>query len=132
MLIAHLKPQSHRIVRFLDRTIVCDWAKVRPIGNFCYDLKKRDRSLRVVALSRTIGEYRWQEPSQEIVPLVVATNADVRSIVTAGDIWYDQSIIASCDRSYEQSRNTAGDRRKHCRSVAPWLNRNQSYDPEIE
>ena len=22
----------------------------------------RDRSLRVVALSRTIGEYRWQEP----------------------------------------------------------------------
>ncbi len=22
-----------------------------------------DRSLRVVALSRTIGEYRWQEPS---------------------------------------------------------------------
>ena len=23
----------------------------------------RDRSLRVVTLSRTIGEYRWQEPS---------------------------------------------------------------------
>ena len=25
----------------------------------------------------------------------------------------------------------AGDRSKHCRSVAPWPNRNQSYDPEI-
>ena len=27
------KPRSHRIVRFLDRTIACDLAKVRPIGN---------------------------------------------------------------------------------------------------
>ena len=25
----------------------------------------------------------------------------------------------------------AGDRSKHCRSVAPWPNRNKSYDPEI-
>ena len=41
-----VKPQSHRIVRFLYRTIVCDWAKVRASGNVCYD-----RSLRVVALS---------------------------------------------------------------------------------
>ena len=59
-----VKPQSHRIVRFLDRTIGCDWAMVRPIGNVCYDLQQaaavvyRDRSLRVVALSRSIGEYR--------------------------------------------------------------------------
>ena len=30
---ARLKPQSHRIVRFFDRTIDCDWVKVRPIGN---------------------------------------------------------------------------------------------------
>ena len=32
--------QSHRIVRFLDRTIGCDWAKVRPIGNVCYDIQQ--------------------------------------------------------------------------------------------
>ena len=30
-----LKPQSHRIVRLLDRTIGCDLANVRPIGNVC-------------------------------------------------------------------------------------------------
>ena len=36
-----LKPRSHGIVRFLDRTIGCDWAKVRPIGNICYDLQQR-------------------------------------------------------------------------------------------
>ena len=70
--------QSHRIVRFLDRTIGCDLANVRPIGNVCYDLQKRsaycDRSfdwwyaivrlvVRVVARSTTIGEDRWQDPS---------------------------------------------------------------------
>ena len=35
------KPQSHRIVRFLNRTIGFDLANVRPIGNVCYDLQKR-------------------------------------------------------------------------------------------
>ena len=35
-----LKPQSHRIVRLLDRTTGCDLANVRPIGNVCYDLQK--------------------------------------------------------------------------------------------
>ena len=64
----YVKPQSHRIVRFMDLTIGCDLAKLRPIGNVCYDIQQRlvayrDRSLRVVALSRTIGEYRWPEPS---------------------------------------------------------------------
>ena len=38
---AIIKPQSHRIVRFLDRTIGWDWAKVRPLGNTCYDLQQR-------------------------------------------------------------------------------------------
>ena len=34
---------------------------------------------------------------------LVASTTDARSIVTAGDRWYDKSIVASCDRSYEQS-----------------------------
>ena len=33
------KPQSHRIVRLLDRTIGCDLANVRPIDNVCFDLQ---------------------------------------------------------------------------------------------
>ena len=35
---------------------------------------------------------------------------DVRAIVTAGGRWYDQSIVASCDRSYEQSWHPVTDR----------------------
>ena len=38
---AHHLVWSHRIVGFLDRTIGCDFAKVRPIGNICYDLQQR-------------------------------------------------------------------------------------------
>ena len=38
------KPQSQRIVRLLDRTIGCDLANVRPIGNVCYDLQKRSHT----------------------------------------------------------------------------------------
>ena len=40
----YLKPQSHRIVRLLDRTIGCDLANVRPIGKVCYDLQKRSHT----------------------------------------------------------------------------------------
>ena len=39
--VVSVKPQSHRIVRFMDRTIGCDWAMVRPIGNACYDIQQR-------------------------------------------------------------------------------------------
>ena len=46
-----IKPQSHRIVRFLDRTISCDWAKVRPIGNVCYDLQQQTHT--------AIDLYTW-------------------------------------------------------------------------
>ena len=55
--IATLRPQSHRIVRFLDRTIGCDLANVQPIGNVCYDLQVAycDRSFLLVVGHRTIG-----------------------------------------------------------------------------
>ena len=46
-----LKPQSNRIVWFLDRAIGCDWAKVRPIGNVCYDLQQRSHA--------AIDLYAW-------------------------------------------------------------------------
>ena len=83
----------------------------------------RDRSLRVVALSRTIGEYRWQDPSQEIVRLVVVINdwctinrdgrrpmvrsidrcimlrPIVRAIVAPEYRWYNQSWDATIDRT---------------------------------
>ena len=42
-----------------------------------------------------------------------------------------QSFVISRPRSRDRSpyATSAGDRSKHCRSVAPWPNRNQSYDP---
>ena len=46
-----VKVESHRIVQFLDRTIGCDWAKVRPIGNVCYDLQQRSHT--------AIDLYAW-------------------------------------------------------------------------
>ena len=56
-----IKPQSHRIVRFLDRTIGCDSAKMRPIGNVCYDLQQRSHTAidlyDLVALSQ--GSYSF-------------------------------------------------------------------------
>ena len=72
----------------------------------------RDRSLRVVALSRTIGEYRWQEPSLGIVRLVVVINGRctinrdgrrpmVRSIDCCILRPIVRAIVASCDRSYD-------------------------------
>ena len=84
----------------------------------------------MVTLSPTIGEYRWQDPSEEIVRLVVAINDRcrytmsycarrpiVRSIVaTDRKINRDgrrpmvRPIVASCDRSYEQSWHPVCDR----------------------
>ena len=38
---------------------------------------------------------------------------------------------ATTRRDQSPYATAAGDRSKHCRSFAPWPNRNQSYDPEI-
>ena len=97
-----LKPQVHRIVRLLDRTIGCDLVNVRPIGNVCYDLQKRshcDRSFLLVVGHRTIGEDRWQDPSKKIVGNRTTSGSHKRSIV--------RSIVAPDDRSYDQSWNSA-------------------------
>ena len=34
-----VKTHSYRVVRFLDCTIGCDLANMRPISNACYDLQ---------------------------------------------------------------------------------------------
>ena len=36
--VVNIKPQSHRIVRFIDRSIGGNLAVVRPVGNVGYDL----------------------------------------------------------------------------------------------
>ena len=60
--------------------------------------------------------------------------------ITSSTISYDGSchryfpiVCDSTTTRRDRSRyaTAAGDRSKHCRSVTPWPNRNQSYDPEI-
>ena len=82
-----LKPQSHRIVRLLPRTIGCYLANVRPIGNVCYD--------RSVFLPGGRSSYDWsfewsrdQQRLEKIVRLVVAIN----------DRSYDRSWPPTFDR----------------------------------
>ena len=107
----------------------------------------RDRSLCVVALSHTIGEYRWQEPSQEIVRLVVAINdrctinrdgrrAMVRSIDRCILRSIVRAIVISSDRAYDQSwhPNTDGTinrgmQRSIARSIVASCDR--SYDQSL-
>ena len=103
-----------------------------------------DRSLRMIALSRTIGELRWQEPSQEIVRLVVAINDRctincdgrrpmVRSIDRCILRPIVQALVISCDRVYDQSWHPKTDgiinrgmQRSIARSIVESCNR--SYD----
>ena len=96
---------------------------------------------------RTIG----RRPSRLIVRSVATID---RTICRRAQLIAHRSLIATTSRriSYDgyfhryppivrDSANTrrdrspyataAGDRSKHCRSVAHWPNRNQSYDPEI-
>ena len=65
------------------------------------------RSISTRGRERTIGEYRWQEPSQEIVgPVVVINNRGgrrpmVRSIDRCILRLIVRSIVATYDRSYD-------------------------------
>ena len=72
-----------------------------------------------------------------VIPLSVR-----RSLIanTSHTISYDGSchryspiVCDSATTCRDRSRyaTAAGDRSKHCRSIAPWPNRNQSYNPEI-
>ena len=87
-----VKPQSHRIVRFLDRTIGCDLANVRPIGNVCYDLQKRDRSFFAGGRSSYDWSYAWSRDQQRLKKIV-------RLVVAINDRSYDQSWPPTIDRT---------------------------------
>ena len=118
---SHTGSYDFWIVRFM---IGCDWAKVRPVGNVCYDLQQRshsDRSLRVLALSRTIGEYRYQERSYEIVRQLIEINDRCtinrdgrRPMVRSNDRYIMRpivrAIVAPEYRRYDQSWGATTDR----------------------
>ena len=118
------KPQSHRIVRFLDRTIGCDLANVRPIGNVSYDLQKR-RILRSVFFaggrSSYDWSYEWTRDQQRLEKIDGKIHRIVGNRTTNGSHKRSivRSIVAPDDRSYDQSWNSAtANRRKNVRLVA--------------
>ena len=82
-----------------------------------------------LSIDRTIG----RRPSRLIVHRsLIATTSRTKSY----DGYCHRYSPIVCDsattrRDRSWYATAAGDRSKHCRSVAPWPNRNQSYDPEI-
>ena len=90
--LAHLKPQSHRIVRFLDRTSGCDWAMVRPIGSVCYDLQQRSHTaIDLYAWSRYHDDWRISK-ARSIVGNCATSGSDQRPM-------YDQWLRSTTDRT---------------------------------
>ena len=75
-------------------------------------------------------------PSQDITSARTIGHSMPRLLVRSGAWCNDRLIVPSVAgphvRTYtSRCATAAGDRSKNCRSVAPWPNRNQSYDPEI-
>ena len=107
-----LKPQSHRIVRLLDRTIGCDLANVRPFGNFA-TISRSGRILRSVNFAGGRSSYDWsyawsrdQHRLEKIDDKIhhiewnrTTSGSHKRSIL--------RSIVTPDDRSYDQSWNSA-------------------------
>ena len=79
-------PQSHRIVRFVDRTIGCYLANVRPIGNVCYDRQKRSHT--AIGLS-----CWWQVIVRLVVSVVARSTTIVEDRTTSGS--HKRSIVRS-------------------------------------
>ena len=116
------KPQSHRLVRFLDRTIGCDWAKVRPIGNVCYDLQHRSHTAidlyrrgRVItndwriSMARAIVGNRATSGSDQrpmYDQLLRPATDRIRAIVESCMWSIVRPIVTSCDRAYTINRGT--------------------------
>ena len=84
-------------------------------------------------MQRSIDRTTSRRPSRLIVHRsLIATTS--HTISFDGSCHRYSPIVrdSATTRRYRSRYTTAaGDRRKNCRSVAPWSNRNQSYDPEI-
>ena len=99
-----------------------------------------DRS-QYATIARTIGRRRQRSidrtivrrPSRLIVhqSLIATTSRTISCDVSCHR--YSPIVRDNATTRRDRSRyaTAAADRSKNCRSVAPWPNRNQSYDPEI-
>ena len=129
------------MLRLIVRSIVAspDWLYHRYSGA-TIDRILRHRISRVLVRSVTVSHvcsYDQAEdasrPSRLIVhQSLIATTS--RTISWYGSCHRNSPIVrdsATTRRDRSRYATAAGVRRNNCRSVAPWPNRNQSYDPEI-
>ena len=72
------------------------------------------------------GLHDWSHIDRWLLPLIARFPTMALDILQSFVIAWPRAEI---DRGMRLT--AAGDRSKHCRSVAPWSIRNQSYDPEI-
>ena len=84
-------------------------------------------------MQRSIDRTTSRRPSRLIVHRSLnATTSRAISYYGSCHRYYPIIRDSAITRRYRSRYVTAaGDRSKHCRSVAPWPNRNQSYDPLI-
>ena len=84
-------------------------------------------------MQRSIDSTIGRRPSRLIVHRsLIATTS--RTISCDGSCHRCSPMVrdnATNRRDRSRCATAAGDRSKYCRSVAPWPNRKQSYDPEI-
>ena len=90
----------------LDRTIGCDLANVRPIGNICDDLQKRSHtaigSFLLMVGHRTIGRTRGRAINADwrrSMKRSIISKEIVRLVVSINDRSYDQSWPPTIDRT---------------------------------
>ena len=103
-----IKPKSRR---FLDRTIGCDLAKVRPIVNVCYDLQERSHTaigLWLIVGHRTIGLTRGRAITNDRKRWV--SRSIVGNRATSGSLTDRTLSFAYEHQSYDQSCRLASDR----------------------
>ena len=100
-----VKPQSHLIVRFLNRTIGCDWAKVRPNGNVFNDLQQPSHAaIDLYAWSRYAITNDWRmSMARSIVGNRATSGSDQRPM-------YDQSWRPVTNGTINRSFHPATDR----------------------
>ena len=79
------------------------------------------------SIDRTIG----RRPSRLIVHRSLIATTSCTISYDGSCHRYSPIVRDSATTRRGRSRYAAGDRSKHCRTVAPWPNRIQSYDPEI-
>ena len=123
---------DHAIDRCTPRLIVLS---VFGCHDWSYALSQDATSARTIGrrMQRSIDRTIGRRPSWLIVHCALIATTSRTTAYDGSCRRYSPIARESATKRRDRSRYApaAGDRSKHCRSVALWPNRNQSYEPEI-